>query len=720
MQKFDFNNKSLINQYDNITYIEDSGVSFEEMTIFFSDLMQSDNGDNHDLIKANLFDYILTNGKIAIDKEDIFQEKVFDGDLIGLQRKKWLSDIKDGVLKSETLECLNAYNKYGSYRAEEDLGHTSPNTKILLKLGFNGLINRINNTIANKQLSIKQENFYNSCKIVLNACIKLANRLSDAILPFNKENAIALKNIANSAPNNIYEAMQLIVLYFFAHEYVYKTRVRTLGRLDVLLYPFYKNDIENGIYTKADVIEMLKYFFNKFSSAKVPFGLPFAIGGLDENKNEVTNEISYLIVDVYEQMNIYSPKIHIRVSPKTPVDFIKRVLCCIINGKSSFVFINDTVTVNALKKVGICEKDALDYTPIGCYEPAVWGKEIGCTGGAGVNLVKAVEYVLSGGYDVLTGDFCTFKPAVINTYEDFYNEVKKQIKFLTDKCIDYVNTIERYYSYLGPDSMLSAQYDDSVKNGIDVLEGGATYNNTSLNFYSLASLVDCLSVVKEFVFDKKIITLTDLFTILKNNWKKNLNLRSKILKYNAKYGNENAVADKITIDVTRYLASIVNNRKNSRGGVYKASLFTIDTCFYFGKRTFATPDGRLQGETLSKNLCASLTMDKNGILSLINSVTIFDHSDFPNGSVLDVVLHPSNVSGNDGLNAFYGIVKTYFDKGGFSIHGNVFNADELKKAQQNPEKYTNLQVRVCGWNAYFVNLTKQEQDAFITQATHVS
>ena len=113
-------------------------------------------------------------------------------------------------------------------------------------------------------------------------------------------------------------------------------------------------------------------------------------------------------------------------------------------------------------------------------------------------------------------------------------------------------------------------------------------------------------------------------------------------------------------------------------------------------------------------------MDKNGILSLINSVTIFDHSDFPNGSVLDVVLHPSNVSGNDGLNAFYGIVKTYFDKGGFSIHGNVFNADELKKAQQNPEKYTNLQVRVCGWNAYFVNLTKQEQDAFITQATHVS
>ena len=130
----------------------------------------------------------------------------------------------------------------------------------------------------------------------------------------------------------------------------------------------------------------------------------------------------------------------------------------------------------------------------------------------------------------------------------------------------------------------------------------------------------------------------------------------------------------------------------------------------------ATPDGRRAGEILSKNLCATVGQDKNGITALIQSATVIDHSRFPNGTVLDVVLHPSAVAGEDGLSAFYSILKTYIARGGFALHGNVFSAEELKKAQQNPEKYKNLQVRVCGWNAYFVNLSKAEQDAFIKQA----
>ena len=130
----------------------------------------------------------------------------------------------------------------------------------------------------------------------------------------------------------------------------------------------------------------------------------------------------------------------------------------------------------------------------------------------------------------------------------------------------------------------------------------------------------------------------------------------------------------------------------------------------------ATPEGRLRGEPLSKNFCATTGMDKNGITALINSVTQMDHSDYPNGSVLDIVLHPSAVNGDDGLNAFYAVIMTYFAKGGFAIHGNIFNPEDLKEAQKNPQKYANLQVRVCGWNAYFINLSRAEQDAFIRQA----
>ncbi len=719
MKKFDFNNNALRNQFDNIKYLENSGVSKEEMLNFYNNLMKCDNTISHDVLKAELFDYILTNGKIAIDVEDIFQDKVFDANLISMQRNKWINDIKDGPLYDLFIEEKTFYEN-GSYSAHEDLGHTSPNTKTLLKLGFIGLLERVEKYEKDKTLTKEQEDFYKSCKIVLNACIKIALRLSNAIQPYNKENAIALKNIATSAPKNTYEAMQLIVLYFFMHEYVYKTRVRTLGRLDVLLYPFYINDIKNNVFTKDEIIEMLKYFLNKFSSAKVPFGLPFAIGGLDENENEITNELSYIIVKVYEEMDIYSPKIHVRVSSKTPKDFIKIVLNSIRNGKSSFVFVNDEVTVKALTNVGIEKQDALDYVPIGCYEPAVWGKEIGCTGNGGVNLVKALEYTLSGGYDATTGDFCTFKPAKLDTFEDFCNSVKEQILYLTDKAVNYINELEKYYGYFGPDTMLSVQYDDSVINGIDVMKGGAKYNNTSLYYYSIATLVDSLTAVKELVYDKKALTISQLYEVLKNNWQGNEVLRKKMLKSPNKYGNENELADSLTVDFSNYCSKILINRKNNRGGVYKPALFTIDFCFYYGSKTFATPDGRLRGEPLSKNLCASIAMDKNGVLSLINSVTKIDFTGYPTGSVLDILLHPSAVKGEDGLNAFYGILKTYLDKGGFALHGNVFNVEDLKNAQLYPEKYSTLQVRVCGWNVYFIDLTKEEQDAFIKQAEHIN
>ena len=193
-----------------------------------------------------------------------------------------------------------------------------------------------------------------------------------------------------------------------------------------------------------------------------------------------------------------------------------------------------------------------------------------------------------------------------------------------------------------------------------------------------------------------------------------------MLKSPNKYGNENELADSLTVDFSNYCSKILINRKNNRGGVYKPALFTIDFCFYYGSKTFATPDGRLRGEPLSKNLCASIAMDKNGVLSLINSVTKIDFTGYPTGSVLDILLHPSAVKGEDGLNAFYGILKTYLDKGGFALHGNVFNVEDLKNAQLYPEKYSTLQVRVCGWNVYFIDLTKEEQDDFIKQAEHIN
>lgn len=721
MKSFDFNNKRLRNQFENIEWIDESGVSEKELNELFYDLMKQDKKDNRALIKAKTFALICEKSRVAIDTDDIFQDKLFDGNIINIQRwdmwytevvKEYLQEEKDGV--NLAFEC-------GAYRADADFGHTSPNSRLLLDIGFSGLLNRIQNAKKKSELSEKQIQFYASCETVLSACITACNRLADAIAPFNSENEKALRQIANGAPTNIYEAMQLIIVYFFLHEYVFKTRVRTLGRLDVLLYPFYKKDLENGRYSKAEVKNMLHFFLNKFSSARVDYGLPFCLGGIDENGDEVTNELSYLIVEAYTELDIYSPKIHIRVSDKTPVDFIKTVLKSIRSGQSSFVFCNDNVAIKALMSVGIKEADARDYTPIGCYEPAVWGKEIGCTGNAGVNLAKAIELAINGGTDVKTGAMIGTKPTVtdFDTFEKLLDAVKEQIAYMSGKCIDFVCKIEKHYGKIGPDPIHSSMYDECVLRGVDVQEGGALYNNSSLYFYFIASLVDSLCAIKKFVYDEKRLTLAELFEILKNDWQDNEKLRLRALKLSEKYGNGNKEADMLAKDISDYCASISNNKPNARGGVFKASLFSIDHCFDYGKKTMATADGRKAGGPLSKNLCATFGMDKNGLPALINSVTEMDHSKFPNGSVLDVVLHPSAVSGEDGIDAFYGLLKTYFNRGGFAMHGNVFNSEDLKKAQENPEKYSNLQVRVCGWNAYFTSLSREEQNAFITQAENV-
>lgn len=369
--------------------------------------------------------------------------------------------------------------------------------------------------------------------------------------------------------------------------------------------------------------------------------------------------------------------------------------------------------------VGIEEKDAIDYTPIGCYEQAVWGMEVGCTGTGALNLTKALEFVITNGYDLRTGRLLGLKTGDVTTWDELIDAVKKQITYMTVRAMDYVTAVEKKYDRMQPDLLLSAQYDQCVERGVDAYEGGAKYNNSSVTATGIASLTDSLAAIKRLVFDLKKVSLEALFEILKNNWQGHEKLRLEVKHLPEKYGNGISFVDDIAADISDHLALVVNGYLNGRGGVFKAGLFSIDGYVTYGRHTMATPDGRLAGEPLSKNLGPMSAMDRNGITALIHSVTSIDHAKFPNGSVLDIMLHPSAVQGEEGLHAFYSILMTYMKKGGYAIQGNIFNSADLREAQENPEKYRNLQVRVCGWNAYFVNLSKTEQDEFIKQAESI-
>ncbi len=723
MKKNFYEKRGLLdNQFVEIKWIENSGYPYDELkkNCEMLENQLEEEGASHSVIKAKTFEYILNNGQLALDLEDMFSDKLNGRYIISAQRSRWRNAVYKNYLSKEREDADTAL-ELGAYDTIPDFGHTSPNSKALLELGFSGLTDRIKTTRQNKAcLTKEQVDFYDSCEIVLNAMIGVTHRMAAEIKEYDCDRYICLENIANGKPQNIYEALQLLLIYFFMHEYIADTRLRTLGRLDILLYPFYKNDIENGTFTKTEIEEIFRYFLIKIWSAKVPYDLPFMLGGADENGDEVTNELSFLIVDIYNELNIHSPKIHIRVSDKTPEGFIKKVLDCIRGGNSSFLFVNEAVAVRSLEKVGISEEDAKNFILIGCYEPAVNGVEIGCTGNASVNMAKAVEFVFTGGKDFKTGKRISLETKQPESFEEFLSLVKEHIRYMAEKAMEFVCKVETHYYFINPDPILSAMYDNCVERGIDAYNYGAKYNNSSVNFACIASLTDSVMAIKKLVYEEKLLTFKELGEVLFSNWDKNLDLRNTASKLSGKYGNADKETDLIVRDFSKYAADLVNNKKNSRGGVFKAGLYSIDSCFKYGEATMATPDGRLAGTPLSKNLSAVSAMDKNGITGLINSVTEIDHSDFSNGSVLDVMLHPTAVSGDDGLDAMLGLLKAYFASNGFAMHGNVFDSSVLRKAQKEPEKYSTLQVRLCGWNVYFNDLTKEEQEEFIKQSDNLN
>lgn len=705
-------------EYQNIQWLEGSGLDKEQLVELVLKLTEEEKHLSKSVLKAKALELVAQKARLAIDKEDIFQEKFDAWGVVAKQREVWVNAYYEGE-GAEDLALIHITAEAKAYSASYDFGHLSTNLRVLMEKGINGVLEVVYAARdAHAQLSEEQEAFYDSCEIVMKALSTFISRMAEAVKPYNEDNYRCLANIASNKPANLYESMQLMLIYFNVHENIFGSRIRTLGRLDELFYPFYVNDLKEGTFTKEELKEITKYFLNKLWAMNVAFGLPFEIGGLDKNGKEVTNELSYMIVEAYTELDIYSPKIHVRVSDQTPKAFVMKVLDSIREGRSSFVFANDDIIIKALTKVGISEEDARDYVFIGCYEPAVYGHEIGCTGNGSVNAAKMLELVMNRGRDLKTGSMIGVDTGEITTYEEFVAAIKTQIKHAIETCIGVVCRVEHHYMEMNPEPLVSVFLEEALEAGKDVFAGSARYNNSSLSFNYIASLVDSMAAVKRLVFEDNRVSFSELVEILKNNWEGQEQLRRIALALPEKYGNNNPVADAIMQDILKFEAGLINGRSNGRGGVFKASMISIDYYVVNGARTMATPDGRRAGEPLSKNLCPVNGMDRNGITALIESVTKIDFTDYPNGTVLDVMLHPSAVSGEDGLEAMYAMLMTYIKKGGLAMHGNVFDASVLKKAQKEPEKYANLQIRVCGWNAYFLNLTKAEQDDFIKKAEH--
>jgi formate C-acetyltransferase len=312
----------------------------------------------------------------------------------------------------------------------------------------------------------------------------------------------------------------------------------------------------------------------------------------------------------------------------------------------------------------------------------------------------------------------TGNPQDFKSFEDFFDAYILQTEYQIERAAECIKEFENYWSYINPSPVLAGTFIDCLKNGRDIGQGGAKYNNTGCMGACLANAADSLLAIKKLVFDEKKCNFDELKKILKDDFKDNEPFRQYILNRIPKWGNNNAEADNMARRVVDFYTDKVNGIKNNRGGEFQASMFTLDYRFRFGKRTGALPDGRKSGVYLAPGINAMTGMDKNGVTGLINSVTKLDFSNIPNGSVTDINLHPTAIEGEDGLNAFVSLIKTYFNNGGFGIQFNIFDTEMLRDAQKHPEKYATMQIRVTGWNVYFVSLSEYEQNQFIEENKH--
>lgn len=716
--------------YHGYDYDVSTGMDDDEIKERLKNLYEKIKDLPHPVAKAYAVKYTLDNTRIDVNEHDYFVGFYSVNRLASaIGQWKWYGEVFDKIIP-KTKALIEDMNNSGAVTVWPDFDHVVPDWNSLLTLGFSGIIERVKSYrqkhAEGGTLTDEAAAYFDGMEITYRAVIDVIDRLYKYALTQNhgkaKRIADCLKHIRDGAPTNIYEAMQLIYIYFMVSECFDGYQVRSLGNgLDGSLYPFYKNDLKNGTFTRDEIGELIGYFLMQWSAIGNFWGQPFYMGGTDTNGGTKYNDLSADILDVYDRLGIYNPKIQIKVNENTPDKILFKVFDMIRRGHSSFVFCCEPGMVRAVMSYGASYEEALNMDIRGCYETGVRADEVSTAAGY-VNALKPIEYVFSNGFDkrlakqfgLKTGELGELK-----TFDSFYNAVLRQWENLIEMTVGVSDSYEKYLGTINPSNMYSATVERSLERGRDAYQSGVKFNNSAILNCGFASLVDSVMTVKEFVYDKKEVSLAELKNALDNNWKGYEPLHTKIKKSCHKYGNSDTTADVYSQAMAAYFAMKVNNRPNARGGVYKAIMHSAMQFIEQGKLTSATPDGRYEGDEISKNASPSVGMDKNGVTALINSALCVKPYIYPESFCLDIMLHPTAVEGDGGLGIMKSLLFAYMNGGGMSIQFNVFSTDTLKDAQKNPQKYQNLQVRVCGWNVLWNNLSEKEQNSYIARAENI-
>jgi formate C-acetyltransferase len=511
--------------------------------------------------------------------------------------------------------------------------------------------------------------------------------------------------IASRAPMSFREALQLI---WFNHLIANTQGARQLGRFDQYLYPFLERDMEEGGITLEEARELLQCLWIKFSSITditMDNLQNIILGGKTPEGGDATNLLSYMCLDVTDELELIDPKVSVRLHRETPGDFLQRLCDIIKKGKFQPGIYNDEIIIPALVETGIPIEDARDYTNDGCSEILVQGRTNPWAFEAKVNLLKCLEMVLD-------------KLQDYDTFQDLMEALKDRIGYAVEMATYNCNILQEGVPKISPNPFISSSVEGCLEKALDITEGGAKFNSSAVCATGVADTADSLSALRKLVFEEGKITKSTLIQALKENYQGYERLRHMLLNRAPKFGNDIEYVDELAVEIVEYTSNEVGKYTNPRGGRYILGLFSYGEYIGHGIVTGATPDGRKAGEGVAPNFSPAPGRDEKGAFAVLKSTTRVNQMLTPNGTALDLTIHPTALSGPKGVEKMMGFLRSMLELGAMQVQFNIVDADILKAAKKEPEKYRNLTVRLWGFPAYFVRLPKEFQDHIIMRSEH--
>ncbi len=658
----------------------------------------------------------------------------------------------DGFAELKRLN-VSSYKEGGLGIACFCAGHLIPGHKKIVETGYEAIRKQAQDWLDERHgifmgEDLEKSVFYKAVTIFCEAAISLAHRYSRFVLdqaescenPKRKEEletiARNLDHIAEHPASNFWEALQAYMFYQMLMVNYSRIPALAFGRFDQITWPYLKKDLEEGKITKEFAQELVDAFFLKAECyynpgpaalmATTGIGNTYqhtTIGGvLPETGEDATNPVTYMVLETIGRMSLHDPTISLRFNKNSP----DRLWECAISTSALVgglpLYQNDEVIIPSLEKFGYETKDARDYGFIGCQEIVGSGNDYPSPNGnpphASVWWASIMDMAINDGKNPFNNEQSSLHTGFLyemNSIEEVREAVKKMGTHILKLFVTANNYAEYVIAQMIPEVELSVSIEGCMEKGKDVVKGGAKYNSYGGTATGLATIADSLTTIKYMCFDKKLCTTRELYDAFMANWEGYEELHDFILNKVPHYGNDDPYADMELKWCVELYRSICEECYSTRGGIYKSGLYGASDHINQGKVNWATPDGRLSGTPIADAISPAQGRDKKGPLAIFKSACCFDHHEILGGVALNIRIHPTVISREDGMAKLRDATKAYFSAGGMEVQYNIVDTETLRAAQKNPGAYRDLVVRIAGYSAYFIELGKDLQDDIISR-----